>query len=76
MSRKDNAVYCNCCGRRICGEEQEIRASFLTIRKEWGYFSDRKDGQIHSMDICEACYDMLVESFTIPPEKEEITEYL
>lgn len=76
MSRKSKVVYCNCCGRRIGTEEQEGRISFLTIRKEWGYFSDKKDGTIHSMDICEPCYDKLVESFTIPPEIEQITEYL
>ena len=76
MSRKGNVIYCNNCGGRNCTEEQKMKASFLTISKEWGYFSNRKDGTVHSMDICEACYDLLVESFAIPPVTEEITEYL
>lgn len=76
MSRKNQAVYCNCCGRKICTEEKKEKTSFLTIEKEWGYFSTEKDGEIHRMDICEECYDGLVKSFVIPPEIRKMTEYL
>lgn len=76
MSRKNQAIYCNCCGRKICAEEKKEVTSFLTIEKEWGYFSVGKDGEIHTMDICEECYDRLVKSFIISPEIKEMTEYL
>lgn len=76
MSRKDNAIYCNRCGRLICPEELKDKTSFLLIRKEWGYFSDKKDGKIHSMDICEPCYEALAESFAIPPDVRQKTELL
>ncbi len=36
---------------------------------EWGYFSE-KDGERHSFDLCEACYDKLLRSFQIPVEIE------
>lgn len=76
MSRKENAIYCNCCGRLICQEEERDKTSFLTIKKEWGYFSDKKDGTVHSMEICEECYERLAESFVIPPEIKQITEFM
>lgn len=76
MSRKDGTIYCNCCGKEICLEKLKDRTSFLTIEKEWGYFSEKKDGTVHSMDICETCYEKMVESFVIPPDKKHITEFL
>ena len=42
----------------------------LHVEKSWGYFSG-KDGEIHSFDLCESCYDLLVQDFQIPPEKKE-----
>ena len=35
---------------------------------QWGYFS-QKDGESHSFDLCEECYDRLTGGFQIPPEK-------
>lgn len=57
-------------------EGQQDKVSFLTVKKEWGYFSLEKDGQVHSFDICEPCYDSLVHIFAIAPEVEAITEFL
>ena len=74
MSKKENTIYCNCCGRKICKEGQQERVDFLTIEKEWGYFSDRKDGQIHRMNICETCYDTFVRDLAIAPETRQATE--
>lgn len=76
MSRKNNLIYCNCCGGQICTAEKKSETSFLTIDKEWGYFSRGRDGEIHSMDICEACYDKWVQTFAIKPQNRQITEYL
>ena len=68
MSRKDQKIYCNCCGKMICLLSEKDHASFLTVEKEWGYFSDKKDGRIHRMDICE--------KFVIPPEEKQVTEFV
>ncbi len=76
MSRKANLIYCNCCGNPICPKDQADKTSFLFIKKEWGYFSEEKDGTIHSMDICEPCYDTVVKMFAIPPEIKPATELL
>ena len=35
-----------------------------------GYFSE-KDGERHSFDLCESCYDDLLRTFRIPAEIEE-----
>lgn len=76
MSRNNGKIYCNCCGGIICAEEEKDKTSFLVIRKEWGYFSDKKDGLIHNMDICERCYESLVKNFAIPPEEKKMTEFV
>lgn len=76
MSRKNGMIYCNRCGRIICAEEVKDKTSFLSIQKEWGYFSDKKDGMIHSMDICESCYEVMVETFVIPPDEKKMTEFV
>lgn len=52
------------------------KSSFLTICKEWGYFSERKDGTVHRMDLCESCYDAWVRTFAIAPEVEQKTELI
>ena len=74
MKKNADTIYCNCCGRKICKEGQRERADFLTIEKEWGYFSDNKDGQIHRMNICETCYDRFVRELAIAPDIQQATE--
>lgn len=74
MSRKDGAIYCNRCGRKICLEEERDKTSFLAVRKVWGYFSENKDGKIYSVELCEPCCDEMVQEFAIAPKIEENTE--
>lgn len=76
MSRKEGMIYCNRCGRIICAEEQRDRTSFLAVRKDWGYFSENKDGKRCSVDLCEPCCDEMVQEFIIAPEIEENTEFV
>ena len=71
MSRRNGVIYCNRCGSPICTEGEAGKSSFLTICKEWGYFSERKDGTVHRMDLCESCYDAWVRTFAIAPEVEQ-----
>lgn len=74
MSRKEGMIYCNRCGRVICAQERQDMTSFLAVRKNWGYFSDQKDGMCYSADLCENCCDALAGEFVIAPTVEENTE--
>lgn len=75
----EKRIICNCCGKEICKAEGicekkgMIKADYLHIKKEWGYFSN-KDGRIHEIDLCEDCYDEIVSRFQIPPQNTEVTE--
>ena len=51
------------------------REGVLAVEHTWGYFSE-KDGEIHSFDLCEQCYDHLTAQFKIPPAIKKQTEYL
>ena len=68
--RKGHVIYCNRCGRQLEGTDGTPVEEGLQVEKSWGYFSG-KDGEIHSFDLCESCYDRLVQDFQIPPEKKE-----
>ena len=63
-------VICNCCGKEIDVKNGIPREDFLTVEKQWGYFSG-KDGETHRFELCEECYDRLTASFRIPVETEE-----
>ncbi len=75
MDKKIHVIYCNSCGKRIETIENSKREDYLFIKKEWGYFSN-KDGQIHSIFLCESCYDTWTEQFKIPVKVEEQNELL
>lgn len=75
MEKQKKNIYCNCCGRRILEKENAEREEYLTVIKEWGFFSG-KDGEIHRFTVCEACYDQWIRQFRIPVSVEEKTELL
>lgn len=62
---KIDRVMCNCCGKELDSD-----ADYLSVEKEWGYFSN-KDGVRQRFDLCEDCVDRIVESFKISPETED-----
>ena len=68
-------IVCNQCGRNLKVEDGIIKEGVFRGEARWGFFSE-KDGEIHSVDLCEACYDRLIKGFSIPVEKEEQTELL
>ena len=47
----------------------------LSIDHAWDFFSE-KDGEVHHLDLCEACCDRIAGEFKIPVEIEEQTELL
>ncbi|MBR1737720.1 MAG: hypothetical protein IJ736_12005 [Firmicutes bacterium] len=68
-SRKIEKIYCNLCGEEIKkADGSDIFEDHLSVEKNWGYFS-KKDGENHSFDICERCYDKIIGEFKIPIEK-------
>lgn len=58
-------MYCNKCGKEIQIENDIIKEGTYTGDTTWGYFS-HKDGEKHQFDLCEGCYDSLIEGFEIP----------
>ena len=66
---KVQKVLCNCCGKEII-KQQGYFCDHLHIEKQWGYFSE-KDGEKHSFDLCESCYNKMLASFRLPVEIEE-----
>ena len=68
---KTDRVYCNLCGKEIKKDSHGNFQDYLTVEKQWGYFSS-KDNETHTFDLCESCYDSLIAQFVIPVEKKEI----
>lgn len=68
-------IRCNKCGKEIAVKDGMIREGVLGVETLWGYFSE-KDGEHHSFDLCEECYDELVKNFQIPVKIEIENELL
>lgn len=77
--RKENRIYCNSCGKRIVDTIVDTigrnMKEYIHVEKSWGYPSP-KDGEGHSFDLCEACYDKITAAFLLKPEVKEETELL
>lgn len=67
--RQEEKIICNKCGKEILIEKSIYHQDVLTIEKRWGYFSE-KDNEVHTFDICEACYDEWTSTFLVPVEVE------
>ncbi len=62
-------IVCNKCGKEIAMKNGRPEEGVFSVDHRWGYFSE-KDGEKHSFDLCEACYDEFLASFLIPAEIE------
>ncbi len=69
------AVICNHCKKELLVENGILKEGCFDVNASFGYFSD-KDGQIHSFDLCEKCYDEMIAKFRVPVECEEAKELL
>lgn len=76
------AVICNRCGKEcqkfsntgtpLHNPDMPPRLGdweFAEIKATWGYPSN-KDTERHTAHLCEACYDVVVKDFKIPPRVE------
>lgn len=68
-------VICNCCKKELRLENGIIKEGVYAGNQEFGYFSN-KDGELHSFDLCEDCYDKITAQFEIPIEISKKTELL
>lgn len=68
-------VVCNQCKKELKVENGILKDACFHGEVQFGYFSN-KDGQKHSFDLCEECYDKMIKKFAIPVEEEEATELL
>lgn len=68
-------VICNKCGKELLVENGILKEGCFESKMAFGYFS-RKDGQVHSFDLCEDCYDTLIADFKVPVEEREARELL
>lgn len=62
-------IVCNQCGKEIPVFNGHENEGVFHADYQWGYFSE-KDGQRHRFDLCEKCYDSLLQGFQIPVEIE------
>lgn len=62
-------IICNQCGKEMQVTNGRAEEGVFSVDYAWGYFSG-KDGEKHSFDLCEDCYDKLLASFKIPAEIE------
>ena len=63
-TKEIDKIICNQCGQEIPVIKGVAREDYLSVEKQWGYFS-KKDGQTDTFDLCEDCYDKLAASFKI-----------
>lgn len=75
METGEEVILCNLCGKRILLERGIVKEGVMPVEQHWGYFSN-KDGQVHSFDLCEQCYDKLIESFLLPVSIKEEVEWI
>lgn len=68
-------VFCNMCGKQLKIKNGIVTEGVMSLDLHWGYFSE-KDGQIHSFDLCEECYDMLLDRFSLPVAVTSEKEFL
>lgn len=79
MRKKANGklklIKCNKCGKEIVMRKDLALEGIFEIAYSWGYYS-KKDGEIHSFDLCEECYDDICGSFIIPVDVEKKAELM
>lgn len=67
-------MYCNRCGRQLSVHSGMLKEFAFEGETHFGYFS-KKDGESHSFDLCETCYDAMVGQFVIPVDRKQEFEW-
>ena len=66
-------VFCNQCKKSLLVENGIIKEGCFNGNIVWGYFSTL-DGKRHGFDLCEGCYQKMVQAFEIPVTETHETE--
>lgn len=73
--KKITQIKCNSCGKELKIENGIVMEGVFSVDYSWGYFSN-KDGEIHSFDVCEKCYNHMIRQFQLPIDKDENKELI
>lgn len=68
-------VLCNKCGKNLKMQGDIVTEGAFMVDYAWNYFSD-KDGDIHKFDLCEGCYNEMIQQFNIPVDIEKRVELM
>ena len=68
-------VFCNQCGKELLIEEGILKEGCFSVDYAFDYFSN-KDGYIYSFDLCENCFDQMINTFKHPAKITETKEFL
>lgn len=68
-------IVCNQCGRELELKNGIVQEGVFSGNARWGYFSG-KDGERHTLDLCEKCYGTWIKGFLVPVTVEDETEFL
>jgi Fe2+ or Zn2+ uptake regulation protein len=71
----ETPLCCNACGKVLKVENGILMEDAFEATKEWGYFSQR-DLEVHHFNLCEDCYNKIIEQFQIPVEVNRKLEVL
>ena len=63
-TRELQQVVCNMCGKTMKVNKGILEEGVFHAEMPWGYFSE-KDGEVHSLDLCESCYDKWIKDFAV-----------
>lgn len=73
--QKLSKVICNACGKEMEVEDGILMEGCFQADWMFGYFS-KKDREKHDFDLCEECYDKMIQEFALPPTITVVTELL
>lgn len=68
-------VICNQCGKELWIENGILKEECIHVVHDFGFFGQR-DGETHSFDLCEECYNKVIAKFQLPVQKQERKELL
>ncbi len=68
-------VFCNKCGKEMTVENGILKEGCFRGKQRFDYFSE-KDGVVHEFELCESCYDKMIDAFRLPVSQKEETEFL
>lgn len=73
--KEELIIICNKCGKVIKLNGDVALEGIFGVRYDWGYYS-KKDTEKHIFDLCEDCYDEMLENFIIPVDIEKNNELM